>query len=84
MKGSNNVWSVPLLRLGVTLQEAHDGRVTLGALDELLQRQLAVLIAVHLPEDLVCPLLGSGLVFRHLHHRPHHLVYSLEREHALE
>ena len=38
--------------------------------DELLEGQLAVHVLVHLPEDLVRPLLRRGLVLRHLHDRP--------------
>lgn len=39
-----------------------------------------VSVGVHLPEDLLCPLLGCRLVLRHLHHRGHHLVDCLQRE----
>ena len=38
---------------------------------ELLERQLAVHVLVHLSEDLVRPLLGGRLVLRHLHHGTH-------------
>ena len=37
------------------------------------------IVCVHLPEDLVCSLLGRGLVLRHLHHGGHHLVDGLQR-----
>lgn len=38
-----------------------------------------VIVGVHLPEDLVCPLLRSGLVLGHLHHGGHHFVNRLQR-----
>ena len=44
---------------------------TLTDLYELLERQFAVHVLVHLAEDLVSPLLGGGLVLGHLHHRTH-------------
>ena len=37
------------------------------------------IVCVHLPEDLVCSILGRGLVLRHLHHGGHHLVDGLQR-----
>ena len=37
------------------------------------------IVCVHLPEDLVCSLLGHGLVLGHLHHGGHHLVDGLQR-----
>ena len=37
------------------------------------------IVCVHLPEDLVCSILGRGLVLRHLHHRGHHLVDGVQR-----
>lgn len=39
-----------------------------------------VSVGVHLPEDLLCPLLRRRLVLRHLHHRGHHLIDRLQRE----
>jgi hypothetical protein len=68
----------PLL-LHVTLQEQHDGRVTLGRLLELLQRNLVILILVHLLEDLVHTLLGCEPILVHAHHDhgAHHLIDSL-------
>lgn len=54
--------------LGVALQQADNGWIALGSLDELLEGEFAVHILVHLPEDLVCPLLRGRLVLRHLHH----------------
>ena len=38
-----------------------------------------IFVCVHLSEDLVCSLLGHGLVLRHLHHGGHHLVDGLQR-----
>lgn len=39
--------------------------------------QLTVPVGVHLPEDLLRPLLRSRLIFGHLHHRGNHLVDRL-------
>ena len=39
-----------------------------------------IFVCVHLSEDLVCLLLGQGLVLRHLHHGGHHLVDGLQRD----
>lgn len=71
----------PLL-LHVTLQQQHNGWVTLGCLLELLQCNLVVLILVHLLEDLVHTLLGREPVLVHAHHDhgAHHLVDRLVRE----
>lgn len=44
---------------GVTLQEAHYGRVTLGPSDELFQGQFSISVGVHLAEDLLRPFLWS-------------------------
>ena len=40
-------------------------------LNEFFKGEFAIHILVHLPEDLVRPLLWRRLVFWHLHHRPH-------------
>lgn len=37
-------------------------------------------VGVHLPEDLLGPLLRCGLILRHLHHRGHHFVDGLQRQ----
>lgn len=64
---------------GITLQQPDNGWVALGTFDEFFQGQFAIIVCVHLPEDLVCSLLGRGLVLRHLHHGGHHLVDGLQR-----
>lgn len=68
----------PLL-LHVTLQQQHNGWVTLGRLLELFQCNLVILILVHLLEDLVYTLLGCEPILVHSHHyySAHHLVDSL-------
>lgn len=68
-----------LLLLHVTLQQQHNGWVTLGCLLELLQRNLVIFILVHLLEDLVYTLLGRKPILVHSHHDhcAHHLVNSL-------
>jgi len=71
--------------LWITLQQPYDGGITFGAFDELLERQLAVHVLVHLPENLVRPLLRRRLVLRHLHDRAYHLVDGRhDLEHLLE
>ena len=66
--------------VGIALQESHDGGVALGALNELLHREFAVEILVHLAEDLVGAFLRRRLVVRHLHDGPHHLVDRLREK----
>jgi len=70
------------LFLEVALQQQHDGRVALRRLLELVQRDLVVVVLVHLGEDLVHPLLGRQAVLVHLHHdhRAHHLVDRLQTQ----
>jgi len=63
-----------LRSLWITLKQTNDGWITLCALNKLLQGQFSVHVLVHLSEDLVCSLLRSRLVLRHLHHRSHHFV----------
>lgn len=65
------------LRLRITLQQPHDRWITFRTLDELLEAQLAVLVAVHLAKDFVRSLLGRTLVLGHLHHRADHFVDGL-------
>ena len=60
--------------LWITLKQPYDGRITFGAFDKLFKRQLPVHVLVHLPENLVSPLLRRRLVLRHLHDRADHLV----------
>ena len=60
--------------LWITLKQPYDGRITFGAFDKLFKRQLPVHVLVHLPENLVSPLLRRRLVLRHLHDRANHLV----------
>ena len=50
-----------------TRQQLNDRRVALSPFDELIQRYHAIQVLVHLPEDLVGPLLRGRLVLRHLH-----------------
>lgn len=71
----------PLL-LHVTLQQQHNRWVTLGGLLELLQRDLVVLILVHLLEDLVHALLGCEPILVHAHHDhgADHLIDSLMKQ----
>lgn len=75
----------PLL-LHVTLQQQHNGWVAFGRLLELLQRDLVILILVHLLEDLVHTLLGCEPILVHAHHdhSAHHLVDSLDYLQHLE
>lgn len=53
---------------------------------EIISRQSSrlsyptVSVGVHLPEDLLRPLLRRRLVLGHLHHRGHHLIYCLWRD----
>lgn len=68
-----------LLGLGIALQQPDNGRVALGALDELLQTEFAVFVAVHLSEDFVGAFLRRALVLRHFHHRTNHFVYRLQQ-----
>lgn len=74
------------LLLHVTLQQQHNGWVTLGRLLELLQSNLVILILVHLLEDLVHTLLGREPILVHAHHDhgAHHLVDSLVRNRGQE
>ena len=68
--------------LHVTLQQEHDGRVALRCLFELIQRDLVVVVLIHLAEDPVHALLWCQAVLVHLHHdhRAHHLVNGLHTD----
>ena len=46
-------------------------------LNKFFKREFAVHVLVHLPEDLVRPLLRCGLVLWHLHHRPHLVIKNI-------
>jgi hypothetical protein len=48
-------------RAGACRTRLYDGRVLLAALNELVVRQLRVLVTVHVPEDLVYALRGPGV-----------------------
>ena len=76
LKSSNNFYNLYLsfLRLPVQSIKILEGIISLKKrfscdLNELLERQLAVHVLVHLPEDLVRSLFWRGLVFGHLQHR---------------
>ncbi len=64
------------MSLWIALQQPHDRGVGLGALDELLEAELAVHVLVHLAEDLVGPLLRRAFVLRHFHDGAYHFIDS--------
>lgn len=52
----------------------------LGALDELLQAQLAVFVFIHLTEDFVGAFLRSAFVFGHFHYGANHFINCLQNK----
>lgn len=74
----------------VQAQRLHDGRVLLGSLLELVEREAVVLVQVHVAEDLIDTLLGRVLVLgegdhlaRHLVDRAHNLEHLVVRDEAV-
>ena len=59
------------------IQQSKNGRIGSGAIDELLQREIAIVVLVHLPEDLLGPLLRRGHVLVQFHHFTDHFVHCL-------